>query len=369
MSGSFSFSCLSCNASFFSEEEHRAHHREDWHRYNLKRKIADLKPITLDQFRALENNAQSQEQHAIQAKKAQSEAKRCVDCAKTFSSLATYDEHLKGKRHLECVRNSVASLSLLDRPARQPKPPRDSVEFETIPDGTDEETARQILERNIAIAPRLQLEQCLFCSCAPFASLSQALDHMTSVHSFFIPDLDFLVDLTGLVKWLGESISVYNCCIYCADRSRVFCSLDAVRKHMIDKGHCKIFYEPDTELEVAQFYDYDLQMECTDVSFGNRVPVISADESELTLPSGQVVGSRAYRIYYKQQFDEPTYREGIEIKRLFEQYRTLGIISDATSGHRAVSSQRSYAQAVQRNQLDIGLTNSRLKRHVRLQII
>ena len=40
-------SCNSCVATgLASIDELKAHYRTDWHRYNLKRKIAGLKPVT-----------------------------------------------------------------------------------------------------------------------------------------------------------------------------------------------------------------------------------------------------------------------------------------------------------------------------------
>ena len=52
----------------------------------------------------------------------------------------------------------------------------------------------------------LGLEECLFCS-----HISKTLDdnvsHMTRVHSFFLPDIEYLTDLEGLITYLGETIS------------------------------------------------------------------------------------------------------------------------------------------------------------------
>ncbi len=45
-------------------------------------------------------------------------------------------------------------------------------------------------------------EECLFCSYLS-NSLEQNVNHMTTSHSFFIPDIEYLVDLPGLVTYLG----------------------------------------------------------------------------------------------------------------------------------------------------------------------
>jgi pre-60S factor REI1 len=44
------FTCMACQVAFRSSEGQRNHYRSDWHRYNLKRKVADLPPITAAQF-------------------------------------------------------------------------------------------------------------------------------------------------------------------------------------------------------------------------------------------------------------------------------------------------------------------------------
>lgn len=44
------YTCLACQVAFESADGQRIHYRSDWHRYNLKRKVADLPPVTLEQF-------------------------------------------------------------------------------------------------------------------------------------------------------------------------------------------------------------------------------------------------------------------------------------------------------------------------------
>jgi hypothetical protein len=46
----YKFTCLACHVAFHSAEHQRQHYRTDWHRYNLKRKVAELAPVTAEQF-------------------------------------------------------------------------------------------------------------------------------------------------------------------------------------------------------------------------------------------------------------------------------------------------------------------------------
>lgn len=48
-------------------------------------------------------------------------------------------------------------------------------------------------------------------------------------------------------------------CLYCNERCHAFNSLEAVRKHMVAKSHCKVHFGDggdDEEAELEEFYDY-----------------------------------------------------------------------------------------------------------------
>lgn len=51
----------------------------------------------------------------------------------------------------------------------------------------------------------IPIEDCLFC---PHHSkdLEKNLIHMTEKHSFFVPDLEFVIDLETLISYLGEKV-------------------------------------------------------------------------------------------------------------------------------------------------------------------
>jgi pre-60S factor REI1 len=121
----------------------------------------------------------------------------------------------------------------------------------------DSDAENDTIDAKIAAArSRLGPTACLFC---PVTSSSAAANvaHMGAAHSFFIPDTDYLVDLPGLLAYLGEKVAVGNVCLFCNGRGREFRTLGAVRKHMLDKGHCKLAYDTQREqLEIADFYDF-----------------------------------------------------------------------------------------------------------------
>jgi len=215
---------------------------------------------------------------------------------------------------------------------------------------TEDEINESIDAKIAAARSRLSPTCCLFCTHTS-PSLSENLTHMASVHSFFIPDADYLVDLPGLITYLGEKIAVGNVCIYCNGKGRELRTLEAVRNHMLDKVHCKIAYDTeDDRLEVSDFYDFtasypvetrkkklrqpraeDEEWEDVDndgseaeeiLDENNSEPPDSGSDSdgtlpdnqitygdteyELVLPSGARIGHRTMQRYYAQSF-RPTH--------------------------------------------------------------
>ena len=50
-----SFTCLACRVLFVDAELQRSHYKTEWHRYNLKRRIAQFPPVTAEDFADREN--------------------------------------------------------------------------------------------------------------------------------------------------------------------------------------------------------------------------------------------------------------------------------------------------------------------------
>lgn len=80
----------------------------------------------------------------------------------------------------------------------------DDEEEETM-DQEEGDSAGASDSRPAPLLGSVPVTDCLFCS-HHSKSLLKNLAHMTKVHSFFIPDLEFLVDLRGLIQYLGEEV-------------------------------------------------------------------------------------------------------------------------------------------------------------------
>ncbi|KAJ2724528.1 pre-60S factor rei1 [Coemansia sp. Benny D115] len=435
------FTCMACQVAFYSADQQRTHYRSDWHRYNLKRKVADMPPVTAESFaqRVLAQQAKTAEA----AKKAQFSAD-CTVCKKNYSSENAFNNHLSSKKHKEmeakmlqkmqmeedlkaeqaAIEESIAeslaaatissanntgdnsavattqatgaaasadvaeakigaagaerSLKVSDFPMSDEEDDDEDEDEDDESDAeagsentrdaskeaadtsapvdadrerrqhekeikqqlhsaTSEEEVLRIMEKKKATAPRLNIDQdCLFCR-HKSDSFDANMSHMTLAHSLFIPDLEYIVDLRGLIKYLADKLSVANVCLYCNGRGRVLQSLDAVRKHMLDKGHTKIAYETEIDvLEISDFYDFsstypdaeehdtDEQLQVTMVGHSARhvADTLHEEDGELVLPNGNRIGHRSLQRYYKQNIPaERPEKESVVIHKMLTSYQ------------------------------------------------
>eukprot|EP01112_Ceratiomyxa_fruticulosa_P021569 TRINITY_DN7634_c0_g7_i1.p1 TRINITY_DN7634_c0_g7~~TRINITY_DN7634_c0_g7_i1.p1 ORF type:complete len:381 (+),score=71.65 TRINITY_DN7634_c0_g7_i1:184-1326(+) len=347
--------CITCRLLFANSAEQVSHYKTELHRFNLKRKVVDLLPVTQEQFDLKVDQIKKEaEEHSFTLK--------CNICSKDFASRNKYNEHLASKKH----KNTEKELKLNPPKPRKekeegtsPKPetqePEDKdekmvgekIEGEEEDDGLDEEMRRKIRD-NVAVP----IDTCLFCN-AKSATFEENMEHMTTVHSLFIPDLEYIEDLEGLIVYLGEKVGIGNVCLFCNGAGRSFQSIEAVQGHMRDTSHCKLAWE-NNEDEYADFYDYrasydDPNSIPTDLE--NHVPKSRVEVSdfgtELVFPDGRSIGHRSLKVYYKQHYAAPESRESVLLNRLANQYKLLGWYNEdrrsseiSKIDHRKISQER-----------------------------
>ncbi|PIK33911.1 putative zinc finger protein [Apostichopus japonicus] len=104
-------------------------------------------------------------------------------------------------------------------------------------------------------------------------------------------------------------------CLWCNEKGRTFFTVDAVQRHMRDKGHCKLQCEGDATYEYSDFYDFrssypdredaeedkDGEVDDGDDS-EDEIEIVSLNQDgyELVLPSGARIGHRELMRYYNQ---------------------------------------------------------------------
>jgi len=103
MSSSSPYTCITCHVAFSNGELQRAHYKSDWHRYNLKRKVADLGPITASEFTEKVEAIQQQQHPEKNVDVNNRTSLTCKDCGKAFTSENGLLNHMKSKKHIDTV--------------------------------------------------------------------------------------------------------------------------------------------------------------------------------------------------------------------------------------------------------------------------
>ncbi len=90
------FSCNCCQVAFRNSDLQRSHMKSDWHRYNIKRRVTSLAPISSEVY--AERVLQAQASEAAEMGKATFEHV-CRVCQKTYYSENSYQNHLFSQKH------------------------------------------------------------------------------------------------------------------------------------------------------------------------------------------------------------------------------------------------------------------------------
>lgn len=271
-------------------------------RYNLKRRVASLPPLSSEIFAEKVLNAQASSSAA--AAKAAFE-KACDPCHKVYYSENAYRNHVGSQKHrlrvaaLEngegriaddntSVMSSTISLGEpLESNVAQHQDPETEAEFskavkgikETSLEETEPVSRRPSRPHHSADETRLEhpLSQtttqsstlatvetldspggaypnrCLFCN-YDSPTLKLNVMHMTKFHNLFIPEQPYLVDLEGLIGYLQGKVVDQHECLFCHKLKH---SATGAQTHMRDKGHCMIAFDSEEDMiEVGQFYDF-----------------------------------------------------------------------------------------------------------------
>lgn len=335
-----SYTCSTCNIILSNLETQREHFKKEWHKYNLKRKVAGLPSITELEF----NEKIKKQLNEIPDEK---QTWNCEACKKIFNTENAFKNHELSKKHIENVANYQKKKAIMDSDDdvsdlsenENNKEPKINWK-KRFAEAKTEEEFNKVLDEKIKLSRKLEETECLFCDFKG-QNFDEKMEHMTIEHTFFIPDVEYLANLKGLITYLGEKISIGNTCIYC---ERMFHSLEAVRKHMLAKGHTKISYEDGPDLEISNFYDFSVLDDDDNEnenenengeSSENTNPqalTVTSEGTELILPSGAHIGHRDYKRYYNQNLREHDHSNSMALMTLTEKYKALGYYEIGSSG-------------------------------------
>ncbi|GAA5919915.1 hypothetical protein JCM1841_000038 [Sporobolomyces salmonicolor] len=292
------YTCLSCSLAFVDAASQREHYATELHRYNSRRRVAGLAAVTQELF----EDKISQASTAL-APKADDDAPKklaCKACNKTFASAATHQAHLNTKKHKEAVFKAASKVQVGDLGAKPTPAPEDTSMAPPVPststappppapaaavavasaeipfESSGDAALDRVVAKRLLYAPPIPVTSCLFCPHAS-SSVQDNVAHMRHAHSFVIPEEEYLVDLEGLLRRLGEEVGTWNVCVCCGKgyggnidlgkedeghskeelAKRASKGVEAVRAHMQSKSHCRLKYDTeDQQLEIADFYDF-----------------------------------------------------------------------------------------------------------------
>ncbi|XP_042463347.1 cytoplasmic 60S subunit biogenesis factor REI1 homolog 2-like [Zingiber officinale] len=362
--------CNSCNKEFDDEAQQKDHYRSEWHRYNLKRKVAGVPGVTEELFQARQS-ALAEENSKLSATPM---LYGCALCGKEYRSSKARAQHLKSRAHAmktsEEAGSSVAGITTI-KPYTLRTSNKITSKAQVIGENEDVETdesedeweeanpndmdvASESLsylhvgevdgasddEQVDVIDEELDTSCCFICD-QKYDSIENCMVHMHKKHGFFIPDIEYLKDPEGLLTYVGLKVKRDFTCLYCSDRCLPFQSLEAVRKHIISKGHCKLRYGDggdDEDVDLEDFYDYSSSYADTD---GKQLMSVEDMDNSVELGSGGVeliikqktetgvlvrtLGSREFLRYYRQKPRPSPTREIALALSLATRYRSMGL--------------------------------------------
>lgn len=277
-------------------------------RYNLKRRVASLPPLSSEIF--AEKVLASKADAAATAARASFE-RACEPCQKTYFSENAFNNHVGSSKHRTNIAKARRSgkkshgdaqsvmsstFSLGDTNTQNDEDEEDDElesensaeeEFEQvvkgikkadIKDSEDDPVSRRPSRPHHSAAGQREehpisqvttngsdakksgddakttaTRECLYCNhYAP--DLDANVAHMFKEHGMFLPEREYLADLEGLIVFLNRKVHYHYQCTSC---NRLKWSEDGIKTHMRDLGHCKIAYETeDEQLEIGKFYDF-----------------------------------------------------------------------------------------------------------------
>ncbi|KAM4086321.1 hypothetical protein ACJW30_10G092400 [Castanea mollissima] len=360
--------CNACNKEFNDDTEQKLHYKSEWHRYNLKRKVAGVPGVTEALFVA--------RQTALAQEKGQSSETpmlySCGLCGKGYRSSKAHAEHLKSRNHImlasQGTNNEEEDKAIVKplprRVVNKPPPQREVKDEESEESDWEEadpeedlvgEATKSLTDLNVCELgsdndmdeddndddyEELDPSSCFMCD-LDHDTIESCMVHMHKQHGFFIPDVEYLKDPEGFLTYVGLKVKRDFMCLYCNDRCQPFNGLEAVRKHMVAKSHCKVHFgdgDDEEEAELEDFYDYsssyvdeegkqlvaagDMDSNVEFGSGGSELIITRrSDEGKST----KTLGSREFMRYYRQK-PRPSPLNNMAITAaLASRYRSMGL--------------------------------------------
>ncbi|KAL7609888.1 hypothetical protein Lser_V15G10567 [Lactuca serriola] len=339
--------CNACNKQLIDENDQKIHYKSEWHRYNLKRKLAGVPGVTEALFLARQSTLAEEKSKMSEPPMLYA----CGLCGKGYRSSMAHAQHLKSRVHTTRASQDENTAMIIIKPLPHrivndlPQIDEESDEWKEVDQNGNligEMTSTSDEDMDDENEEELDPTCCFMCD-QKHKTIESCMIHMHKHHGFFIPDVEYLKDPTGLLTYLGLKVKRDHVCLYCNINSQPFNSLEAVRKHMAAKSHCRVHYgdgdDEEEEAELEEFYDYSTsyvdengKLQLVSVEGTGDSIELGSSGSELIITrrnddddddkiSTIAIGSREYLRYYRQK---PRPSNGNGTAELAARYKSMG---------------------------------------------
>lgn len=255
--------------------------KTDWHRYNLKRRVAGLAPVDAAVYaEKVQQSMQFQEEtdefgfkvikpHEQKPKKlhihrtqyhpsldhtqrGRVEATRAEDSIDRDSSPASVTSHLSRFSLGDSVYSHPETHTDIESNFETASE-ADTADLDYVDTHSDSEESDIEAHSDYEEEPLQPITSCIFCG-IPHKDIETNVTHMFKSHGLYIPERSYLVDLRGLLSFLISTIVIDNECLCCNFQGK---NLQSIRAHVTSKGHCRLPYETKLERALfARYYDF-----------------------------------------------------------------------------------------------------------------
>lgn len=333
--------------------------KTEWHRYNLKRRVAQLGPVSNEIFQIKVANSKDKikyDDFGFVIEEPNKKLNKKKNNSLRYDLLHRGRENLTGNHHnreqspagSEISEISTFSLGTLkitsdieedtdDARSEILQHSRNKIDSDYHTDDylteeyqTDSEKEFELKKE---IEKPLDLNICFYCGTS-LEDLNSNINHMSINHGLYIPEIKYLTDKNGLLRLLSDTITLDRECIKCGYTSN---TLLGIRQHITAKGHACIPYETKEERQLfRRFFTFNEEYannsddssdrenleDKMDENSTDEYTTVTIDSSgvELALPNGSKLGHRSMTRYYRQNFPRSE-------RRLSEGERTISVIN------------------------------------------
>lgn len=340
---------------FRSSDMQRYHMKTEWHRYNLKRRIADLPPISADLFaEKLQISEREKQLHEVdefgfailkprnsgRVERKQRSSQKNLTRGRRPEGIKQHAHVIRSLSPASSVASQISKFSIdskMEIPTDFEEEAQYDYDFTTDSNYTSDDNT-SITDSTFDDYDGILVTDCLFCG-NHHQDIERNVRHMFQHHGFYIPERSYLIDLPGLLEYFIDLIVLDHECPCCSFEGS---SLESIRAHIHSKRHARIPYETKEERsQYSEFYDFsslssvrpsekkekktvtfkendssgeedndqsEIELESSiEDGINSNYSVARMDNSgvELTLPTGTRVGHRAMTRYYRQNLPGP----------------------------------------------------------------